>query len=298
MFKNVIKEQLKVPAHIDYLGELRDFVMRVGRKYGVSEKIINSFKLAIDEAGTNIIRHAYREMSEPGFILLRVIVRKASITVSLIDQGKYFDPKEVKDPDLKRYVEIGKKGGLGIFIIRKLMDEIDYRRTEEGNELRLTKYRNEGKSDGVKAIPEKVKTIPLSFKAKYFIRTALIVTFLVAAAYSYYYFRIGKVIEEDYLAHLKKIGDQVLKELVMDERIFQIENMHHLYATVLDLYGKYNEDIYELLVKDREGMVDVTSDTTKILSEDEQILGEKVQVRQNVYQYAIAGGYSPAGSME
>ncbi|MDQ7054438.1 MAG: ATP-binding protein [candidate division KSB1 bacterium] len=155
MFKSVIKEQLKVPAHIDYLGELRDFVVRVGRKYGVSEKIINSFKLAIDEAGTNIIRHAYRDHDEPGFILLRVIVRKASITVSLIDQGKYFDPRNVGSPDLKRYVDIGKKGGLGIFIIRKLMDEIDYRRTEEGNELRLTKYRTDEIKKGVKALPEK-----------------------------------------------------------------------------------------------------------------------------------------------
>ena len=48
----------------------------------------------------------------------------------------------VQDPDLDRYVKIGKKGGLGIFIMRKLLDEIDYRHTEEGNELRLTKFRD------------------------------------------------------------------------------------------------------------------------------------------------------------
>ncbi|RMD92728.1 MAG: HAMP domain-containing protein, partial [Calditrichaeota bacterium] len=287
MFKNVIKEQLKVPAHIDYLSELRDFVTRVGKKHGVSDKIINAFKLAIDEAGTNIIRHAYREFSEPGFILLRVIVRKASITISLIDQGKYFDPKEVKNPDLKRYVEIGKKGGLGIFIIRKLMDDIDYRRTEEGNELRLTKYRDEDRSDGVKALPQKVKTIPLSLKAKYFIRTALIITFIVAGAYGYFYYKVSVTTQKKYFAQLMRVGNQAFSELMTDERNFQIENLHHLFATVFDLYKKYNKDVYEFLVVDRKGLVTVTSDTTSILSENERIIGQKIEVKQNIFQYAF-----------
>ena len=139
MFKRVIKEEYKVPADVSHLGEMRDFVTRVGRKYGVAERIINAFKLAIDEAGTNIIRHAYREGE--GFITIRVIIRDTSVTVSMIDQGHTFDPRKVRDPDLQRYVEIGKKGGLGIFIIRRVIDKIDYRKTVEGNELRLTKER-------------------------------------------------------------------------------------------------------------------------------------------------------------
>jgi serine/threonine-protein kinase RsbW len=133
----VTKEQLKVPAHIDYLADLREFVTRIGKKHGFSDRVINAFKLAIDEAGTNVMRHAYRDVGGDGFITIRAIVKANSLTICLIDQGKYFDPKHVKDPDLQRYVDIGKKGGLGIFIMRRLMDEIDYRKTEEGNELRL-----------------------------------------------------------------------------------------------------------------------------------------------------------------
>jgi len=131
MFKRVIKEEHRVPADVNYLGELRDFITRTGRKYGVAERLINAFKLAIDESGTNIIRHAYRDWE--GFITIRMIIRDNNVTVSMIDQGHRFDPRSVRDPDLNRYVEIGKKGGLGIFIIRRVIDKIDYRKTVEGN---------------------------------------------------------------------------------------------------------------------------------------------------------------------
>lgn len=137
MFRKVIKEECKVPADVKYLGEMRNFVTHVGRKYGVPERILNSFKLAIDEGGTNIIRHAYRDWD--GFVTLRMIIRNRDVTVSLIDQGHTFDLRQVRDPDLQRYVDIGKKGGLGIFIIRRVVDGVDYRKTVEGNELKLVK---------------------------------------------------------------------------------------------------------------------------------------------------------------
>jgi serine phosphatase RsbU (regulator of sigma subunit)/anti-sigma regulatory factor (Ser/Thr protein kinase)/transposase len=139
MFRKIIKEECKVPADIKYLGEMRNFVTHVGRKYGIPERILNAFKLAIDEAGTNIIRHAYRDWD--GFVTLRMLIRNRDVTVSLIDQGHTFDLRRVRDPDLQRYVDIGKKGGLGIFIIRRVVDAIDYRKTVEGNELKLIKNR-------------------------------------------------------------------------------------------------------------------------------------------------------------
>lgn len=138
MLRHLVNPQMTVPADIDFLGELRDFVTRIGRANGYSNQVVNAFKLAVDEAATNIIRHAYQH--HDGVITVRANVRHDSLTVSFIDQGIFFDPKTVKNPDLNHYVHIGKKGGLGIFIIRKLMDEIDYRRIAEGNELRMTKY--------------------------------------------------------------------------------------------------------------------------------------------------------------
>ncbi len=140
MFKNVSKEEIQIPAQMSYLKEVREFIERIGKKYKFSDKIINSFKLVIDEACTNIIRHGYRDIKN-GKITIRAIIRRRSLTMVIIDQGISFDPRQVSNPDLKKYVQIGKKGGLGIFMMRKLMDDIKYNVTSRGNELRLTKVR-------------------------------------------------------------------------------------------------------------------------------------------------------------
>ena len=191
MFKRVIKEEFKAPADVNYLGEMRDFVTRIGRKYGVAERHINTFKLAIDEAGTNIIRHAYRDWE--GFITIRMIIRDKSVTVSLIDQGHTFDPNRVRDPDLQRYVDIGKKGGLGIFILRRVIDGIDYRKTVEGNELRLTKFR--------KITPRRHFIFPdvaLSMKARFSLMASCILTVLVLTGFIWNYVQQDeKILRED-----------------------------------------------------------------------------------------------------
>ncbi len=182
MFKTVVKEQLVVPAHVDYLADIRDFVAKIGHKHGFSTQAINAFKLSIDEATTNIIKHSYRDWD--GSITLRAIIKRNSITFILLDQGKYFDPRRVKAPDLQRYVKIGKKGGLGIFIMRRLLDDIDYRKTEEGNELRLVKKRE------VKAIKRiHVPSLSLSLKARYSGITCGILTAAVLLGYFYLFFK-------------------------------------------------------------------------------------------------------------
>ncbi|MFQ5675521.1 MAG: SpoIIE family protein phosphatase, partial [bacterium] len=211
MLKGVQKEQLKVPAHIDYLGDLRDFVVRIGKKHGFSDKHINAFKLAVDEAATNIIRHAYRESDEQGLITIRAVVKKSSLTLSLIDQGAYFDPKRVKDPNLNRYVEIGKKGGLGIFIMRKLMDNIEYRKTEEGNELRITKFRDtkeKGKLMGAVSA-----SIPFSIKTKYFIRTIGILTLIIGLGYLYFFLQADDPLIEQFLSSSRSTNSKIINRI-------------------------------------------------------------------------------------
>ncbi len=265
MFKDVIKEQLKVPAHIDYLGELRDFVMRVGKRYGLSGKIINAYKLAIDEAGTNIIRHAYRGQEEPGFILLRVIIRKNSATVSLIDTGKYFDPRTVKAPDLDRYVEIGKKGGLGIFIIRKLMDEIDYRKTEEGNELRMTKYRDK-REKSTSARPDVLKStagIPFTLKGQYFWRISLAFTVAVMGSYGYLFYKAGTDKTREAFNRFNSIGQTAkfnlesvakrnleLKDEAKRKDILRNEYYDEISLAITPLVEENKEQIVDLFVVD------------------------------------------------
>ncbi|NOZ60123.1 MAG: SpoIIE family protein phosphatase [Calditrichaeota bacterium] len=242
MFKSVIKEEIQVPAHIDYLGELRNFVTKAGRKHGFSDTVINAFKLSIDEAATNIIKHAYRDWE--GNIKMRVIIKKNSMTVLLIDQGKFFDPSRVKDPDLKRYVDIGKKGGLGIFIIRKLIDEIDYRHTEEGNELRLTKYR-QTVTKKKKKLP--TPTLPGSLKTRYTAIAAGILTTLLVLSYTYFFFHRSRVVFNEFVQKERPvtqlIANQVLKEGEIDLNPVYVD------AKVREL-TKDQKNMYRVVVTD------------------------------------------------
>ncbi len=140
MFRNVKKELIAIPAQMSYLSQVRDFIEHIGKKYKFSDKVTNSFKLVIEEACTNIIRHGYRDI-KGGEITLKAIIRRQSLTIVIIDQGISFDPRQAATPDLQKYIQIGKKGGLGIFMMRKLMDDVQYNITNRGNELRLTKQR-------------------------------------------------------------------------------------------------------------------------------------------------------------
>ena len=254
MFRQIHKEELKVPAHTDYLADLRDFVVRLGRKYSFSEKMVTAFKLSVDEASTNIMRHAYRESGGEGYIIIRALVRKTSVTILLIDQGKFFDPTRVKDPDLDRYVQIGKKGGLGIFMMRKLMDEIDYRKTEEGNQLRLTKNRESFASPRRKllAAPLKsaVQAIPFSIKAKYWLRSCLVLLFGVIAAYFYYHYKSGQTEFARFLTRLNEID--VATNRIFDYKPDLLVDAFggEVSAALQEMYNENRDVLYEVALVD------------------------------------------------
>ncbi len=187
-----IQEELRVPAHVDYLREIRDFVSRVARKHGFGEKVVNSLRYAVEEACANVIKHAYKDTY--GNITIRVLVYRDRITLSILDQGRYFDPRRVSDPNLHEYVAAGKRGGLGIFIIRRLVDQIDYRKTPEGNELRLTKFRGEQPKRRL-GLP----AIPAGIKVKYSLIASAIITVVVAVAYVMNYTKIDDEIIAQYV---------------------------------------------------------------------------------------------------
>jgi anti-sigma regulatory factor (Ser/Thr protein kinase) len=134
------KRKLIIPAQIKYLAQIRSFIDYIGRRYNYTSKDINATKLAVEEACTNIMRHGYRDIPD-GEITIKILIRRFSMTVILIDQGQAFDPRTVNKPDLLEYVKIGKMGGLGIMMIRKLMDDLQYTITDRGNEFRLIRYR-------------------------------------------------------------------------------------------------------------------------------------------------------------
>ncbi len=149
------ERKLRIPAAEIHLSQVRDFITEIASGLGFDAKDINSIKLAVDEGCTNIIRHAYRNV-EGGFIEILSIVKPTAVSFVLIDQGKNFDFKKASDPNLQTYMKIGKKGGLGIFLMKKLMDDVEYHVTNRGNELWLTKRRPHRQAKAGKVVPVRV----------------------------------------------------------------------------------------------------------------------------------------------
>ena len=131
---------LKFPARFEYLDEIRGYVGQKARAAGFSNKEVYSIQLAADEAVSNVIEHAYAGFSDASFELT-CIFEDDRIIITLLDHGKSFDLTKVVKPDLKADLTRRKIGGLGIYLMRKLMDEVRYEVTDSGNLLTLIKMK-------------------------------------------------------------------------------------------------------------------------------------------------------------
>jgi serine/threonine-protein kinase RsbW len=128
----------KFPASFEHLDEIRGFVGDAARQAGFTEKTVYSIQLAADEAASNIIEHAYAGHSDRSF-QLRCDLAHDRLILTFYDQGSSFDFSKVDAPDIAADLADRKIGGLGIFLMHKLMDHVDYRVTSSGNFLRLVK---------------------------------------------------------------------------------------------------------------------------------------------------------------
>ncbi len=132
-------KSVQFAAKFEFLDEIREFVGEIARNGGFSDKDVYNIQLATDEAASNIIEHAYENRSD-GVLDLSCGVKGDRITIVLIDYGESFDPSEVPLPDLKADLSDRKIGGLGIFLMRKLMDEVHYEpRPDKSNVLTMSK---------------------------------------------------------------------------------------------------------------------------------------------------------------
>jgi serine/threonine-protein kinase RsbW len=137
MAKRITKTVL---SRTDHLLEVRDFVSDAARQFGFSEEEIANIVLAVDEACTNIIKHAYQYAPDKE-IDIAILRNDGAFEVRIKDSGKTFDPDALKAPDLKRNLSHHRRGGLGVYLMKKLMDKVEYN-FEAGhtNEVSLVKY--------------------------------------------------------------------------------------------------------------------------------------------------------------
>ena len=132
-------QSVRFAAKFEFLDEIREFVGDIARKGGFGEKDVYNIQLATDEAASNIIEHAYEGVTN-GVLDLSCGMENDAIKIVLIDYGESFDPSVIPIPDLKADLSERKIGGLGIFLMRKLMDEVHYEpRADKSNVLSMIK---------------------------------------------------------------------------------------------------------------------------------------------------------------
>jgi anti-sigma regulatory factor (Ser/Thr protein kinase) len=128
---------LTIPRDTGYLSLVRQVVVELAGASGFAPAATAEIEMAIDEAASNAIRHA----AGRGAIVLEADADGDGITVTIHDGGAPFSFDRCGAGDLEAYLAGRAAGGLGVYIIKRFMDEVEYRhRPETGNELRMRKY--------------------------------------------------------------------------------------------------------------------------------------------------------------
>ena len=138
MATNGKKYTLSVDSSTKHLAEVRDFVAGHAQNVGLSEKIIDEIRLAVDEAFTNIIKHAYKNTPQKP-VLIEVGIDNTRLWISIKDQGEGFKPDEYRAPDILKRIKNKQRGGMGVYLIQKLMDQVQYNQTGGMNEIKMVK---------------------------------------------------------------------------------------------------------------------------------------------------------------
>lgn len=129
------------PGRLENLQDIGDFIVDCARIAGFRDAEIYAIQLAVDEAATNIIEHGYKN-EEEGVIDLHCESTDDRIKIVLHDHGCPFDPNSIPEPTLNVPLEELKPRGLGVFLIKQMMDEVEYQfNTKKGNYLTLIKYK-------------------------------------------------------------------------------------------------------------------------------------------------------------
>ena len=122
-------------AKTEAIPEVIAFIAGEAGAWGLHPQRLMQLELAVEEAVVNICLYAYEV--PPGELLVRVDSGEERFLVELVDEGVPFDPLAVEEPDLRAPAGERQIGGLGIFLVRRVMDEVAYNRDGSSNILRL-----------------------------------------------------------------------------------------------------------------------------------------------------------------
>ncbi|MEW6754650.1 MAG: ATP-binding protein [Candidatus Latescibacterota bacterium] len=129
---------IRLPASAEQLRAMLDFIRQGAEAAGLGPKAVKEIMVAVEEPLMNVISYAY-----PGgggdVEIAHGAEQERGLVIEITDHGVPFDPLSLPDPDVNAPLEDRRAGGLGIYMMRRMMDEVSYRREEGRNVLTLAK---------------------------------------------------------------------------------------------------------------------------------------------------------------
>ncbi|MEW6061102.1 MAG: ATP-binding protein [Bacteroidota bacterium] len=135
---NIQTYRISIPSRTDHLFRVRNFVSDLARAHGFGDDDVNKISIAVDEACTNIIKHGYN-FSPDHEIEIEVRRNDRLFEILISDNGKQFDPNTVETPNMKEYLTHYRRGGLGLYLMKRIMDKVEFHFSNERNTLHMVK---------------------------------------------------------------------------------------------------------------------------------------------------------------
>jgi len=129
---------LKLTNRLEEIERLPAFIQEICGSCGIDDMSADMINLALEELVVNVINYAYPE-GESGDIVINSEFLAPTLSISISDKGKPFDPTAAEDADISLSVEDRPIGGLGIHLAKNIMDELKYERREDTNILTMIK---------------------------------------------------------------------------------------------------------------------------------------------------------------
>ena len=131
-----MNKEIVIKNEVEELDKLAAFVEEVASELGLEPELEMNLNLALEEVVSNVILYAYPKKEE-GSVMIAANGDGKSLVFTITDKGKEFDPTKVEEADITLSAEDRQIGGLGIYIVKNIMNEVTYQRLEGHNVLTL-----------------------------------------------------------------------------------------------------------------------------------------------------------------
>jgi serine/threonine-protein kinase RsbW len=134
-----MKYKFKVGCSIENLKGVRDFIRTSLKAHGIPDLEISEMVLALDEMCSNLMIHAHHCNPTELFELHILVDKNDPVVFEIIDDGTVFDINQFSEPSINNIIHEKRKGGLGIRLVKTIMDKVEYEQSKNKNVCRLVK---------------------------------------------------------------------------------------------------------------------------------------------------------------